>query len=397
MKEDKKLANRRVEHFLGLVDIPDSYYQAAIDRYHAFGDWLHRPESTVARYEPAVSPQGSFRLGTVNKPVLKRDVYDLDLVVEMQLLAKGSQSQQDLKRSLGEEVAAYAKARSFNKPPTEKNRCWRLEYADEPKFHMDILPAVPDERAFKEYLQSLGVPQDFAETAIAITDKRHAGYALVGADWPRSNPRGFAKWFEQRMRPHAIPQLELLVKSGAYRSIDDIPLWQWKTPLQRAIQFMKRHRDVMFKDRPEFIPISIIITTLAAHAYRGEGTVYEALSGIVERMPSYLLPNSPRVPNPTNPNEDFADAWSRESRYQINFWGWHSQLKADVAALAHPLTFERIQEFGIQKMQATVDFASAEALANQDATIPFTSTPRISPVIGSPAIIQSAPKPWSDI
>ena len=36
-----------------------------------------------------------------------------------------------------------------------------------------------------------------------------------------------------------------LVESRAYAKVDDVPPYEWKTPLQRSIQIMKRHRDVM--------------------------------------------------------------------------------------------------------------------------------------------------------
>ena len=36
---------------------------------------------------------------------------------------------------------------------------------------------------------------------------------------------------------------------------------------------LKRHRDLMFRDNPEFGPISMIITNFAAHAYRGEADI----------------------------------------------------------------------------------------------------------------------------
>lgn len=39
--------------------------------------------------------------------------------------------------------------------------------------------------------------------------------------------------------------------------------------LQRIVQILKRHRDIMFNG-DEDKPISIIITTLASRAYRGE-------------------------------------------------------------------------------------------------------------------------------
>jgi hypothetical protein len=56
-------------------------------------------------------------------------------------------------------------------------------------------------------------------------------------------------------------------------NIEDVPEWRVKTPLQRAVQLLKRHRDVYFAGDYENRPISIIITTLAAHAYKNQENV----------------------------------------------------------------------------------------------------------------------------
>lgn len=51
-------------------------------------------------------------------------------------------------------------------------------------------------------------------------------------------------------------------------SVRAVPKYQSnKTPLQRAVQILKRHRDIMFAG-DEDKPVSIIITTLAAKAYQ---------------------------------------------------------------------------------------------------------------------------------
>jgi hypothetical protein len=43
----------------------------------------------------------------------------------------------------------------------------------------------------------------------------------------------------------------------------------------------------MFVKNPGAGPISMIITTLAAHAYGGEADLYPAVAGILARMPDY--------------------------------------------------------------------------------------------------------------
>ncbi len=131
------------------------------------------------------------------------------------------------------------------------------------KFHMDILPAIPDDY---NWLIQLGVPYVFARYAICITDKDRWH---LDPDWPRSNPKGYAGWFRQRMITVFESQRKFLAEQ-LRANIEDVPDYKVKTPLQRAIQILKRHRDIMFANDPDGMPISIIISTLAAHAYNNE-------------------------------------------------------------------------------------------------------------------------------
>jgi len=52
-------------------------------------------------------------------------------------------------------------------------------------------------------------------------------------------------------------------------TIDELPTYRWKTPLQQVVKILKRHRDVMFLDAPDKKPMSIIITTLAGRSIPG--------------------------------------------------------------------------------------------------------------------------------
>ena len=76
-------------------------------------------------------------------------------------------------------------------------------------------------------------------------------------------------------------------------SVEPLPIdgKKSKLPLQRAVQLLKRHRDVTYanstKEEKAAAPISIIITTLAAHAYQGEGDVLST----TERRAPHVLPH----------------------------------------------------------------------------------------------------------
>src|ERR1035437_6689028 len=161
------------------LDIPDSAYEKAEDRYKDLGDWLSRDGSLCQEYFPHIFPQGSFRLGTVNNPHDDKEEFDLDLSCKLEEgISKQNYSQSQLKELVGKEIELYRKARGIVKEVKEKKRCWRLEYADHIKFHMDIVPCIPESdtqrRLIKEavLLESRNeyLAQSVSELTVAITD-----------------------------------------------------------------------------------------------------------------------------------------------------------------------------------------------------------------------------------
>lgn len=385
---DSLLIGRQVlEHIADLLDIPPSHYEKAKDRYESLGEWLHRPASSVVTLNPEVYPQGSFRYSTVIRPLFHGEEYDLDLVCQL-ALSKEDVSQARLKALVGEEITAYATAHNMNEPAHEGNRCWRLDCADDVSFHMDILPTVPDDDAFKSGLLRLGIPWESAQHAIAITDRRHPEFHRVQPDWARSNPRGFAVWFEDRMKVAARARIEQLVQARLYASVDDVPAFEWKTPLQRSIQILKRHRDVMFQDTPDLRPISMIITTLSAEAYQGEGDLFGALSNILDRMPSFVRDEPPKVPNPVNPGEDFADKWAKDPRLERSFWEWHTQSRADLERVVTAPNANRL----VCAMRAAYAVSPDDDILKE--IFGIREQPAVTIMKTAPAVIRKAPKPW---
>ena len=51
------------------LDIPDDLHEAASLKYEEVGVWLASETSSLVTYAPDIYPQGSFRLGTVVKPI----------------------------------------------------------------------------------------------------------------------------------------------------------------------------------------------------------------------------------------------------------------------------------------------------------------------------------------
>jgi mannitol/fructose-specific phosphotransferase system IIA component (Ntr-type) len=310
------------------LDIPSSRLEDAIKKYEAVGTYLLENPSALAKYHPDVYPQGSLATGTCVKP-LGRDEFDLDLVCEMAIPA--SMSQQEIKNAVGDR---FKESKTYKDMLEEKKRCWRLNYANQ--FHMDILP---------------GKPADRGSDAIFVPDKELSR-------WKPSNPRGYAKWF----RAHAMSSTEqrrgaLTELTAAVEPINE-PAARPRYPLQKAIQLLKRHRDVMFSNRAdkESAPVSIIITTLAAKAYKGLGSVILTMQYLVSEMPKMIERDAAGrawIRNPTNPTENFADKWSTDQSCEKAFKAWMTQVQQDTESLAVaqgiPSITKRLEPFLGQK------------------------------------------------
>jgi hypothetical protein len=195
---------------------------------------------------------------------------------------------------------------------------------------MDVLPAIPDAE---------GVPN-----SILLTDRslRH---------WQHSDPVDYATWFHRRMRQEFLERREALAKARQ-RDVAEVPEWQVKTTLQRAVQTLKRHRDIYFQGNPKERPASIIITTLAARAYRGGGNLYEVVADIAGRMPTLVERRNGVwwVPNPAHAKENFADRWRTHPQRASRFFDWMEQVNTDLADLTGGRGFDRV----IEKLAASL-------------------------------------------
>lgn len=156
-------------------------------------------------------------------------------------------------------------------------------------------------------------------------------------------------------------------------SVDEIPDHKIKTPLQRTVQLLKRHRDCMFADDPDHKPISIIITTLAAHAYNEEPTITDALQSILTGMDQFIEERNGQVwiANPVNPAENFAEKWAEEPQKQENFNKWLAQARHEFAIYLRAHSFDSLPDN--LKRHLGADFVERTLAA-------------ILPAVGAPAV-----------
>ena len=359
--------NRIIQEIAGALDIPDSAYEKAEARYKDLGEWFSRKEVRCYAFSPHIYTQGSFRLGTVVRPVDDDGEYDLDLGCRLRVgVTKNTYTQEQLKNLIGSDLEEYRIARGIQKKRQEKSRCWRLEYADKLNFHLDIVPSIPEtserRRLMQEAIVRAGVPVELSSLVAnlvgAITDNRLRNYRIIDNNWLLSNSEGFALWFESRMRLAKV-LMESLAQQAKTARVDELPAYRWKSPLQRSVQLLKRHRDMLFSDDPDGKPASIIITTLSAMGYKGEAEIGDALETILNTMGTLITQTSHRVPNPVNPAEDFTDKWSdpanRHLNLEMKFREWLHQAQIYFEAIGKERNPELIVEMARNKLGASIN------------------------------------------
>jgi hypothetical protein len=290
------------------LDIPGHLYEDAVVKYTDVGEWLAQEDSELAKFEPDIFPQGSFRLGTMVRPINDSDEYDIDLVCHLKI-EKENTTQKELKDRVGKRLKAREDIKEIL---IESRRCWVLDYPE--PFHMDVLPVIPN------------VEQ--SPNGILLTDTE---LRL----WQFSNPIDYAEWFKEQMT------VVLMEARAAYAkryqmSIEEVPEYEIKTPLQRVVQILKRHRDIYFNDDLQNRPISIIITTLAARAYANQSDLYDALVSVATRMHEFIEKRDNGewwVENPVEEGENFAHKWNEYPERREAFFNWLQKVRDDFVSV----------------------------------------------------------------
>ncbi len=307
-----------LNHVAKVLNIPNKIFQQARRRYTDLNVWLKADHIERFQSDAGIYPQGSILLGTFVHPINPEDDFDVDLVYRRDI-RKQSTSKKTLKKELGNQLHCYVEhlRHAGEEAPKlhEGQRCWTLDFKGQ--FHMDILPALPDEEAAQYNLRDL-------DDAIVITDAELH-------EWLHSNPKGYANWFDDQQKMLLLERREEMAKA-AHIDVEEIPTELVPTPLRRVVQILKRHRDIRFQGNTKDKPTSIIITTLAAQEYSGQANVLDALMEIVPAMQDGIkvIGGELWVPNPINPGENYADKWKDEPQRAVQFKEWLVQVKRDI-------------------------------------------------------------------
>jgi hypothetical protein len=262
--------------------------------YRSISTLLDQDQGFFKDLDVDVYPQGSVLIGTTVRPYQGSE-FDLDIVVQINAL--------DSRFTPTEIYNALLKKLEdddhYSDKIAKKNRCVRINYSND--FHMDILPGC--------------IVSYYDKNIIRVPDR-----AL--RDWTTSNPKGFGDWFLARaasIRRESILQgYYNRMKIELRAQIEELPRDEFynKSPLQRAVQLVKRYRDVYFsRSYADYATSSIVLTTLMGLNYQGEPSIYETIDNALNRIKlSYNQAQQNRIrftiTNPVNDQEHFTDSWT---------------------------------------------------------------------------------------
>ena len=354
--------NEILETLVKNLSISKSQHEAAIQSYKAVGKFLSNDNSSLSVYQPYIKPQGSFIIGTTIQPIDPNDDIDLDVVCEFKRKPE-NWAQYHLKNAVGNRLKESDRYREML--DEEGRRCWTLNYRENAesanqRYHMDILPALISSgyAIILEKAMSADSYEDFDQLRLSITDKEESGYdtEVRSEFWKQSNPYGYAIWFMNIAKTIKGMKKRTFSLNEAVKPVPEYQ--EARLPLQKVVQLLKRHRDIYFtheqdEDVKKQKPISCIITTLAARAYREEEELIDALWGVINRMEDEIEfvfdPNLNKdvewISNPTNRKENFADRWNDEgSVRRENFYRWLEQVKADLRDAQSKTGLQNISE-----------------------------------------------------
>lgn len=305
--ENKQNIDRMYRKIAAEIEISEAQADKAKESYEAVGKFLN---NNIKQYDVKIFPQGSFRLGTVIKPISDKDEYDIDLVATID---NKFTSAKELKNIVGDVLKGSDR---YSEKIEEGKRCWTIEYAESANYHMDILPTMRSDTYFRN-----------KELIMTHKEDENSNY-----EFRQTNPEAYYDWFVKRMEE----EKKKLTEEYAIRNkmeIVEVPEYKIKTTLQIAIELLKRYRDIKFKETPDIKPISIILTTLMARIYTGKENVYELIEKFSKEYIIYLEKDengNVLIKNPVNENENFADKWPNNPERKEAFFRFMNELKEDL-------------------------------------------------------------------
>ena len=293
---------------LGICDnlqLAPSLYTQATERYTTIAKTIQQ-DPAFNQITLNMYPHGSFRLKTTVKP-LSDDEFDLDFVAELPSVAAMTPHE------LYNHIVRILRTDGIHNNMVElKKRCVRVNYAND--FHMDIMPGKLISPETKE---------------IIVPDHELKGWNH------HSNPIGFADWFERQAKTRILFEMSEFWKfQHNIEKVTDQEVTEQLEPLRRAVQLVKRYRDI-FCEKSNTEPVrSIVICTMMGSIASFTGNTLQIIENFCNYVNGLIAESNGEpfiVKNPVV-DEVLTEKWKEGSNYQ-DFVSMMKSLTDDVNVL----------------------------------------------------------------
>lgn len=347
------------------LQLPQSKYTLAEERYKTISDMIHT-DTVFQKINLKMYPHGSFRLKTTVKP-LSDNEYDLDFVVE--LPNEVNMTPKELYTHI---YRILSKDNIHNNMVEKKRRCIRIKYAND--FHMDIMP---------------GKLIDHATNEIIVPDRELKSW------YHHSNPIGYADWFENQAKTAIRGELnqQRIAKASA-EPITEQEIVTRLEPLRRAVQLVKRYRDI-YCDKHNTEPVrSIVLCTLMGYissSYSSEMDIIQDYCSYVNGRIASFYGEPFEVRNPVV-NEVLTEKWTENKNYYNDFVKMMralteymqklrmTSLNTDIVALVKEMFGENLTNDVIKDQSDHINFARANGTLGVTADGVLNTTMTVSTV-----------------
>ena len=292
------------------LQLQPNLYESADKSYNTIATLLQESDK-FNNVDLKIYPQGSFRLKTTVKP-LKGNEFDLDFVAELPENADMTAKQ------LYENIYLVLSTDGIHNNMLEKkSRCIRIKYAND--FHIDIMPGKSINRSTNE---------------IIVPDRNLSNW------YHHSNPIGYADWFENQAKTQIRRFLFENRMSQSAEPIDEQEVTAKLEPLRRAVQLVKRYRDVYCEKNNAEAVRSIVICTLMGHissSYSNEIEIIDDFCRYVNRKIQDSQGKPFVVKNPVV-NEILTEKWEEDINNYKDFKSFINNLTTDMEQLKKQTT-----------------------------------------------------------
>ncbi len=304
-------------------------------RYESIREWIERDVSPLAGLVDLFYPQGSMAIGATIASRVTNDEHDLDVVV--QLGVPQGWSPADVLDALYEAIRGEPGSRYYAKAK-RRPRCVTVSYAD---MHLDLIP-----------MQRLHATPERESILFFHEEGGDCGQSVV-------NSFGFAEWFSActadsgTFGPLYAERASIYEREMVLAEADADPVPEQEPASAKSLsvvglQLVKRWRNVLYQDRTNGRPPSVLLSKFAADQPRKCLTLSEELLSQAVHMrdrfrQSEMTGSLIHEANPACAHDVLTDRWPANLGEQRQFAQDLERLIADVQWLRGDVDLEQIR------------------------------------------------------